>query len=175
MLADRWAKEQNASVTEDEVIAQLRGLPHVAMWTASADTGAPEIAWGDSFFYYEPDEAAATDRRFPFATLVTKDYPDFDTASDLDRPGVYRLNLSLGRRAFERLLGYPPAAVDEHRDAFDYRAADTVTPHPIYGKQGWVSLVVPGQQMAGTLAALLEQAYQRAVDRYRPPRTGSDG
>lgn len=42
-------------MTEDEIITFAERLPGVDVLTASATTGAPEIAWGDSFFYYNPD------------------------------------------------------------------------------------------------------------------------
>src|SRR5512132_1174990 len=54
---------------------------------ASKDDGSPEIAWGDTFFFYSPDPNKR-DRKSPFATIVTKDYGDFDAASNLNRPGV---------------------------------------------------------------------------------------
>ena len=41
----------------------------------------------------------------PFATIVTKDYTGFDTASDLNRPGVFRLNVGVGRDTFRALFG----------------------------------------------------------------------
>ena len=94
-------------MTRDEIIAFVIGLPGAVEVTASEEHGAPEVAWGDSFFFYDPDGAA--DRRMPFATIVTKDYDGFDMASQLDRPGVFRVNIGVGRAAFEELIGYPPA------------------------------------------------------------------
>jgi hypothetical protein len=93
-------------MTEEELIRVLASLPGVVGETANQASGAPEVAWGDSFFFYDPGDNP--DRRFPFATIVTKDYPGFDTASDLDRPGVFRLNLSVGRTCFEGLFGFRP-------------------------------------------------------------------
>src|SRR4029077_2765574 len=40
---------------------------------ASQENGAPEIAWGDSFFIYDPERNLPDTKRFPFATIVTKD------------------------------------------------------------------------------------------------------
>lgn len=70
----------------------------------------------------------------PFATIVTKDYPD-DTASRLDEPGRWRLNVHVGRARLAELVG------DEPRDP---AAVDTFVRHPVHGDQGWVSVVVPG-------------------------------
>ena len=77
-------------MTEDEIIAFAAGLPGVTVETASAGSGAPEVAWGDSFVYYDPPgaEPEPPDRRWPFATLVIHDYAGFDESSRLDRDGV---------------------------------------------------------------------------------------
>ena len=44
------------------------------------------------------------EKHFPnYATIVTNN--DYDDGSDLDREGVFRLNLGLTRATFERLVG----------------------------------------------------------------------
>jgi hypothetical protein len=165
-------------VSEGELVHALTDLPGMAAVTASQANGAPEVSWGDSFFFYDPDDSAA-DRRFPFATIVTKDYPGFDVASNLDRPGVFRLNISVGRERFQELFGFPPADFPSHENAFDFAVLDKIIPHPVYGKQGWVSVVLPGEQTKDQVLALITHAHQRAKDRHQPPRragraTGND-
>ena len=39
---------------------------------ASQADGAPEIAWGDTFFIYDPERTFEGTRRFPFATITLK-------------------------------------------------------------------------------------------------------
>src|SRR3712207_9425377 len=92
-------------MTETEIIAFVSNLDGVVAMTASAESGAPEVAWGDSFFYYDPD-GKAVNQGFMFATLVVSDYPGFDIESRLDRDGVFRLNVAVGRpRSEERRVG----------------------------------------------------------------------
>lgn len=150
-------------LAQQDVIAFTTALPGVVAVTASADTGSPEVAWGDTFFFRVPagvDPLAA--RAMPFATIVTKDYPGFDTASDLNRPDTFRVNVAVGRVMFEQLLGYPPAAHAEHAADWDHTVADRLTPHPVYAAQGWVSVVNPGPTSADVLRAALRQARDRA-------------
>jgi Family of unknown function (DUF6194) len=152
----------------------LTDQPGVIVVMASEAGGAPEVAWGDSFFFYDPDDSIPADRRFPFATIVIKDYPGFDTASNLDRPGVYRLNLAVGRSRFEELFGFPPAEFAGHQDSFDYTVLDQVIPHPVYARQAWVSILVPGERAGDQVSTLIAHAYRRAKDRYRPGRRSQD-
>ena len=74
-------------MTEEEIVAFVTAMPSVATVVASEANGAPRVAWGDTFFYFEPDPAAPHDRRMPFATIVQSDYEGFDVLSDLARPG----------------------------------------------------------------------------------------
>jgi len=156
-------------VTEDDIISFVSALPGVDVLTAGEENGAPEAAWGDSFMYYDPDLNIPADRRFPFATIVVSDYEGFDTESNLNRPGVFRLNINVGRQQFEQLIGHPPAAQPQHQGDFDYAVLDTVLPHPAYGVQGWVSILNPAQT-AEQARSLLADAHTRAVARHRTPR-----
>jgi hypothetical protein len=96
-------------VTESEIIEYVSGLSGVVTLTASEENGSPESAWGDTFFFYDPERNRPENQRLPFVTLVIHDYPGWDTASQLDRDGIFRVNIAIGRSGFERLLGYPPA------------------------------------------------------------------
>jgi hypothetical protein len=80
------------------------------------------------FFSLDPE------KHWPnYATLVTTD--EHDDASDLDRPGVFRLNIGVDRETFERIAGADPDP--------DYRAFDRLLPHPVYGQQHWISILNP--------------------------------
>lgn len=114
---------------------------------------------GDSYIYYQPDRAAP-DHRFPFATLVTGDR--HDQVSDLDRPGVYRLNVGVKKQTFAALFG--PDALAE--GAHDFAALDRLMPHPVYGKMYWVCVLCPGETTFAAVRLLLAEAYEMAVARH---------
>lgn len=154
-------------MTQDEIIGLVNTLPGVVVQTANEAGGALEIAWGDTFIYYDSDDNPSS-RRMPFATIVTKDYPGFDTESNLNRPEVFRLNINVGRAGFEELSGYPPASHPDYRDNWDYSTIDTILPHPVYAAQGWICIVHPGPATASRVASLLANAYLRAARRQRP-------
>jgi Family of unknown function (DUF6194) len=152
-------------MTEDEIIGFVRSLPGAAVVTVGKDAEGPEAARGDSFFFHDPHGDDPDARRFPFATLVTHDYPGFDTASQLDRPGVFRLNIAVGRKLFGELLGHGPETAPA--DAPDHTAGDRILPHPVYAAQGWVCVLNPAQATAGRARDLLAAAHDRARRRHR--------
>jgi Family of unknown function (DUF6194) len=160
-------------VTEAEIIEYVSGLPGVVTVMASEENAAPAAAWGDTFFFYDPEGNTAENQRLPFATLVIHDYADWDTESDLDRVGIFRVNIAIGRSSFERLLGYAPAEHAAHHDEFDYAATDVLLPHPTYATQGWVSILNPAERTSVQLRRLFDDAYDLAVRRYARRRDAS--
>jgi hypothetical protein len=150
---------------QDEIREHVAALPDVWVQVASADNGAPEVAWGDTFFFHDPageGEAGDPSRR-PFATIVTGDYPGFDERSHLDREGVFRLNVCVGRDTVRAVAGEPPADGD---DDVDYAVLDRVIPHPVYARQGWLSVLNP-DATADQARSLLTRAHARAVAHHR--------
>jgi hypothetical protein len=161
-------------MTAEEIIRFVSGLSGVVVLTVSEADGAPEVAWGDSFFFYDPEGDTPANRRLPFATVVIKDYPGFDTASNLNRPGIFRLNIAAGRASFADAIGYPPEAHPEHHPRLDYSDVDQVIPHPVYASQAWISILNPGEATAARARSLLVGAYERAVQRHRPMSREAD-
>ncbi len=149
------------------IAAMSEAFPGVEAMTASEATGAPEMAWGDTFFFYNPD-ALPENRMVPFATIVTKDYGDFDRASNLNRPGVFRLNIGVSPKAYTALFGPPPrggASVSE--SDYDFAALDRLLPHPVYAPQSWVCVLNPSRETFETVVQpLLAEAYERAAGAY---------
>ena len=154
-------------MTPEDITTFVTALPGTVVVVADEAGGAPEVAWGDSFFFYDPDGDEPADRRMPFATIVTKDYDGFDTASNLDRPGVFRLNIAVGRSAFGQLVG--------QAGDVDHAAVDTLIPHPVYAPQAWVAVLNPGPATAELARTLLTDAHARAARRHRRRRVGGGG
>jgi len=89
-----------------------------------------------------------------FATIVTTDEHDEGEPSRLSRPGVFRLNIGVGKATFERLVG----GVTEP----DHAGLDTVLPHPVYARQRWISILNPSEETFRTrVLPLLDEAHGR--------------
>jgi hypothetical protein len=131
--------------------------------TATFDGVHTVDAWGDTFFYYNPDQERPDE--FYFATLKTKD-DDYDRVSNLDRPGIFRLNIGVGRATYRSLVGAPPRS-GESAPEHDFTALDRLLPHPVYGQAFWVCVLNPSDATFQTVVRpLLAEAYDRAVSKY---------
>jgi hypothetical protein len=117
-------------------------------------------ATGDVFYFH------GTDRMRPFATIVTRDN-DFDHVSQLDRPGVYRLNVGVRPATLQAVAASAPEG------GHDHAALDRLMPHWYYGRAGWISVLNPSPTTFEALKPLLAEAYQAATKRpaTRAPQT----
>ncbi|MFD2764875.1 DUF6194 family protein [Micromonospora eburnea] len=143
----------------DDVADRILALPEVAVVQADEASGAPPSSWGDRFFF------VGDGRRQPFATIVGHDTAGFDDDFQLDRPGVFRLSIELGREEFQRRFGYPPARFADHRASLDPTVLDEIGPHPVYGTHGWACVLNPVRALA-EVDRLLAHAHGRALDRH---------
>jgi erythromycin esterase-like protein len=148
-----------AGLRVDDVTARVAALADVAVVVTDEASGVPESVVGSRFFF------VGAERMTPFATVVQRDVPGWDEASRVDRPGVFRLNVRLGRERFERAFGYPPARFEDHRAEVDFTALDRLVPHPAYGRQGWAAVLNPGPASLATVDELLRHAHAAAQRR----------
>src|SRR5262249_7135413 len=126
-----------------------------------------------TFFIYDPDRSLEPKHRFPFATIVTKDYGEFDRASNLNREGVFRLNIGVSKDTFCSLFGPEPSAPGTSGVAdtgCDFTTLDQILPHPAYAPQSWVCVLNPSDATFQAVRPLLAEAYDLAVQRYARTR-----
>jgi hypothetical protein len=107
-------------------------------------------AMGATFFFNDPT------KMFPFATIVTSD--EHDQASDLNRQGVFRLNIGVGKETFQSIAG--------EESAHDFKALDRLMPHPVYGQMYWLCVLNPSDGTFERVKGLLKEAYEVSAKRY---------
>jgi hypothetical protein len=120
---------------------------HITETWPETDVVEAMNAW---FFSLDPDT------HWPnYATLVTTD--EHDGASNLSRPGAFRLNTGVDRETFEQLAGTNPNP--------DYTAFDVVLPHPVYAAQRWICIVNPSEAtFRDVVVPLLTIAHDRLAE-----------
>lgn len=91
-----------------------------------------------------------------YATVVWTDAFDMGNPSDLARPGVFRVNIGLGKDTYTRLVG--------EMERPNYRQLDRLIPHPLYAKQHWAAIVNPSRETFDEVVLpLLSEAHDRLV------------
>lgn len=126
----------------------------------------PSRSWGETSLFYNPD------RLLPngvyFATLKERDGAN-DTASELDRPGVFRLSFGLPTDRYEALYGPRPARPAKGgcvATGHDFTSIDELMPHPVYAWMGWVQVLSPSRTTLAAVQPLLSAAHGAAAQRY---------
>src|SRR5437867_9231947 len=113
------------------------------------------VNFGYTFFF------CGADHKLPFATLAAADN-DYDRVSNLDRPGVFRLNIGVSKQTFQSLFGAGRVDVS----GYDFTVLDTIMPHPDYAPQSWVCVLSPSADTFQTVKPLLAEAYDLAAQRH---------
>ena len=110
--------------------------------------------FGYTFFFYR------SDHKMPFATLAASDN-DYDRVSNLDRPGVFRLNIGVSKETFQSLFSTDGVTLSD----YDFTALDRIMPHPEYAAQYFVCVLSPSEATFQAIKPLLAEAYAIAVRR----------
>jgi len=121
------------------------------------------VAWGESSVFYNPNQSLP--RGVYFVTVKEKD-GDNDRASNLNRNDVFRLNIGSSKEQYAKHFGpLPgrPAKGNTIDGNWDFTAIDKLTPHPVYGWMGWVSINNPTRETFQNLRPLFDAAYNKAV------------
>lgn len=111
--------------------------------------------FGYTFFFYR------SERKLPFASLASSDN-DYDRVSNLNRSGVFRLNLGVTKQSFYALFGSD--AID--LSSYDFTALDRIMPHPDCAAQHFICVLNPSETTFEKLKALLAEAYELAQSRF---------
>src|SRR5262245_25776574 len=104
----------------------------VEAFVASLNNVQREENYGYIFFF------VGDDHRMPFVTIAQSD-DDYDKVSNLNREGVFRINIGVSKATFESILG---AAGSEN---IDYSVLNVFLPHPDYAKQHFLCILNPSQ------------------------------
>ncbi len=123
-------------------------------------------SWGERGVFYNP--GGVLKRGVYVLTVKEKDGAN-DKASNLNRPGVYRVNLGLRRETYRRLFGPAPArppkggAVDV---PVDFTALDVLIPHPVYAWMGWIAVLNPSAETFEIMKPLIQESYEFAKEKF---------
>jgi hypothetical protein len=123
-------------------------------------------AYRERSFFYNPD--GSLPKGIYFATIKESDGPN-DKASNLNRDGIYRLSIGVGKKQYQHLFGEipkRPAKGDIVELDFDFNTTGMILPHPIYAWLGWVSINNPDNKNLDLVKDLLDISYRNALAKF---------
>lgn len=123
-------------------------------------------SWGERGIFYNPDKKLK--RGIYILTVKEKD-GDNDKGSNLDREGVYRVNLGLRKKTFSDMFGSVPKRPDKGCVVdmdYDFTEVNKVLPHPVYAWMSWICVLNPTKDSFEVLKPLICEAYEYAKEKY---------
>jgi hypothetical protein len=124
----------------------------VEAFVGTLDNVQREENYGYSFFFVGDDHVV------PFVSISDSDN-EYDTVSNLNREGVFRVNIGVSRETFESLVGETPS------ENIDYSVLNVFLPHPEYSKQHFVCILNPSGENTEATKELILEAHSIATSR----------
>jgi hypothetical protein len=124
--------------------------PDLEAFTLALDNVQRTEAYGYTFFFVGDDHLV------PFVTLADSDN-EHDDVSQLNREGVYRVNIGVSRATFQALVG--------GAGAVDYWALNVFLPHPHYAAQNFICILNPAGENAEKTKGFIVEAHAIAAAR----------
>lgn len=123
-------------------------------------------SWGGRGIFYNPGKRL---KRGVYVLTVKEKDGENDRASQLDREGVFRVNIGVRKPTFTGLFGATPKRPGKGRVvdmAFDFTAGDQIIPHPVYAWMGWICVLNPSEETFEMLKPLIQEGYEYAKEKY---------
>ena len=124
----------------------------VEAFMAELENVQREENFGYSFFF------VGDDHRLSFVTIANSDN-DFDNVSNLNREGVFRINIGVSKETFKNLIAEPSS------ELVDYSVLNVFLPHPHYSRQHFVCILNPSNENVETTKKLIVEAHSIAAVR----------
>jgi hypothetical protein len=114
--------------------------------------------FGYTFFFIGDDQMV------PFVTIAHTDN-EYETVSNLNREGVFRINIGVSRKTFNDLVG------EATYEPVDYSVLNTILPHPDYAKQNFICILNPADENVEKTKQLITEAHALALARFQRKAT----
>lgn len=124
-------------------------------------------SWGERGIFYNPGKVLK--RGVYVLTIKEKDGGN-DKGSNLDRKGIYRVNIGVRKSTFKELFGSVPtrpAAGHTVNMDYNFTVLDKLLPHPVYAWMGWISVLNPSKQTFEQLRPVIQEAYEFSTEKFK--------
>ena len=130
------------------------------------DGVVPKSSWGETSMFYNPGRVLPNG--VYFCTIKEKN-GDNDKASSLNREGIYRLSIGIGKENYESLFGERPKRPSKGGiidTGHDFTQPNVLMPHPIYGWMSWIQILNPSEEKFREILGLITASYDDAVTKF---------
>ena len=129
--------------------------------------GTVEVSsWGERGIFYNPENKL---KRGIYVLTVKEKDGDNDKGSELNREGVFRVNLGVRKKTFSEMFGEAPKRPGKGcvvNMNYDFTAADVIIPHPVYAWMSWICILNPSEKSFEQLKPLILEAYEYAKEKF---------
>jgi len=123
--------------------------------------------WGEQGIFYNPNGVL---KKGVYILTVKQKDGENDSSSNVNRDGVYRVNLGIRKGNFVEMFGRIPkrpvagSVVDMD---YDFTVLDKIMPHPVYAWMGWICVLNPSAETFEKLKPLIAESYSFAQEKFR--------
>ncbi|MDE6031688.1 MAG: hypothetical protein K2G32_08720 [Oscillospiraceae bacterium] len=123
-------------------------------------------SWGEKGIFYNPKGLL---KRGVYILTVKEKDGENDRGSDLNRQGVFRVNIGVRKKTFSAMFGDIPKRPQKggvvEMDC-DFTETDKILPHPVYAWMSWICAINPSEKTFEQLKPLIREAYELAKEKY---------
>lgn len=123
-------------------------------------------SWGEDSLFYNPDNRLK--RGVYILTIKEKDGLN-DSASNLNRENIYRVNIGIRKNSFLSLFGEIPKRAAKGQVVemdFEFDALNQIIPHPVYAWMSWICALNPDEKTFENLKPYIYEAYEYAKEKF---------
>jgi len=123
--------------------------------------------WGEWGIFYNPNNALK--KGIYILTVKEKD-GDNDKASNINRDGIFGVNVGIRKNTFIKMFSYipkrPAAGCVVDMD-YDFTELDKIMPSPVYAWMGWIRVLNPSKETFEKLKTLIYESHTYAQEKFK--------
>lgn len=123
-------------------------------------------SWGESGIFYNPNQSL---KRGIYVLTVKEKDGENDKSSNLNRDGIFRVNIGIRKKTFLNLFDRVPNRPSKGGIVdmpFNFSEADKILPHPVYAWMSWICALNPSADTFEKLKPLIQESYEFAKEKY---------